>query len=143
MGNNGQRLNIAQKRLEFAWKCAQKGQEKGKEYTSAVRKMPALLLNNGLNTTFAFVYSKGSKKEKTSKSQREKTKSKENHWDFISKNAQEWLSMEHSPVKSLFKGDEGLIKVLIDIEHDQQRYILRELLTLFAAIKRFIPENEE
>ena len=115
--------DLAQKRSRFAYQKVEeaiqqfpkqkdeKESKKQKEYKSYVKKIPMMILTNGLGATFAFIYSKKKKSEA---------------YELIYKQVGEWFEIE-----------EDLVKWIIDQKSPQYRATTNELLALFNWLKRF------
>jgi len=120
--------DLAQKRSRFAYQKVEESIKKypnvidektkklvpskqQKEYKSYVKKIPMMILTNGLGATFAFIYSKKKKSEA---------------YELIYKQVGEWFEIE-----------EDLVKWIIDQESPQYRATTNELLALFNWLKRF------
>ena len=61
--SNGGIKDLAKERSQFAYRCAEDANKTStkKDYKSYVKKIPMMVLTNGLGATFAFVYSKKDK----------------------------------------------------------------------------------
>lgn len=120
--------DLEKERAKFAYMCVSKIIEKypnimdentkksvpskqQKEYKSYVKKIPMMILNNGLRATFAFIYSKKQKNEA---------------YDLIYKQTTEWL-----------KPEKNLIKWIINQESQEYKATTNEVLALFNWLKRF------
>lgn len=110
--------DLAKERSQYAYKCVVEAvkefsdkQQQQKEYKAYVKKIPMMILNNGLGATFAFVYSK---------------KKSGNTYQLIDMQTKKWL-----------KVDEDLIKWIIDQESPEYRATTNEVLALFNWLKRF------
>ncbi len=84
-----------------------------KEYKSYVKKIPIMILNNGLGATFAFIYSKKQKNEA---------------YDLIYIQTNQWLKKDDK---------KDLVKWIIDQESQECRVTTNEVLALFSWLKRF------
>jgi len=125
--------DLAQKRSQFAYKKVEEAIKKypnvkdektqksvpskqQKEYKAYVKKIPMMILSNGLGATFAFVYSKKDK----------------DAYGLIYKQVDEWLKQCH-----IQKSDGELIKWIISQESPEYRAVTNEVLALFNWLKRF------
>jgi len=81
------------------------------DYKSYVKKIPMMILNNGLGATFAFIYSK---------------KKEGNAYKLIYNQIQEWL-----------KANKDLVEWIINQESQEYRATTNEVLALFNWLKRF------
>jgi len=122
--------DLAQKRSQFAYQKVEEVikkypnviDEKTKEsvpskqqknYKSYVRKIPMMVLTNGLGATFAFVYSK---------------KKNGNAWELVYNQTKEWLKVPQN---------DELVKWIIDQDSQSYRAVTNEVLALFNWLKRF------
>jgi len=120
--------DLEKERAKFAYECVSKVIKKypnimdentkksvpskqQKDYKSYVKKIPMMILNNGLRATFAFIYSKKQKNEA---------------YGLIYKQTTEWL-----------KPDKNLIKWIIDQKPQEYKATTNEVLVLFNWLKRF------
>jgi len=85
----------------------------GKDYKSYVKKIPMMVLTNGLGATFAFVYSK---------------KKNGNAWELIYNQTKVWFQVPEN---------DELVKWIIDQESPEYRAVTNEVLALFNWLKRF------
>jgi CRISPR-associated protein Cmr5 len=83
-----------------------------KDYKSYVKKIPMMILNNGLGATFAFVYSRRDV----------------DAYNLIYNQTNEWLKKDD-------KND--LIDWIINLESSEYRAVTNEVLALFNWLKRF------
>jgi CRISPR-associated protein Cmr5 len=106
--------DIEKKRARKAYEYVTKANEneiiKG-DYKSYVKKIPMMILNNGLGATFAFIYSK---------------KKNGNAYEVIYSQIQEWL-----------KTDKDLVEWIIHQDSQEYRATTNEVLALFNWLKRF------
>lgn len=84
-----------------------------KEYKAYIKKIPMMILTNGLGATFAFVYSK---------------KKNGNAYELIYNQTKEWLTVHQN---------DELVKWIIDQESPEYRAVTNEVLALFNWLKRF------
>jgi len=106
--------DLEKNRSQFAYGCvveANKDDNIKKDYKSYVKKVPMMILNNGLGATFAFIYSK---------------KKDGNAYELIYKQTTEWL-----------KSDKNLVEWIINQESQEYRATTNEVLALFNWLKRF------
>ena len=109
---------------------------KDDNYKSYVKKVPMMVLNNGLGATFAFIYSK-SKKDKKVNNRIVKSGEKENPknaYDLISYQIDDWFK-NHSFIEK--KSDNDLVEWIINQESQEYRATTNEVLALFNWLKRF------
>jgi len=83
-----------------------------KDYKSYVKKIPMMILNNGLGATFAFVYSRRDV----------------DAYNLIYNQTNEWLKKDD-------KND--LIDWIINLDSSEYRAVTNEVLALFNWLKRF------
>jgi CRISPR-associated protein Cmr5 len=81
------------------------------DYKSYVKKIPMMILNNGLGATFAFIYSK---------------KKEGNAYELIYNQITKWL-----------KADKDLVEWIINQDSQEYRATTNEVLALFNWLKRF------
>ena len=122
--------DLAQKRSQFAYQKVEEAIKKypnvidektkklvpskqQKEYKSYVKKIPMMILTNGLGATFAFIYSKKKKSEA---------------YELIDKQVLKWFKLDEK---------EDLVKWIIDQESQEYRATTNEVLALFNWLKRF------
>ena len=85
-----------------------------KEYKSYAKKLPSLVLTNGLAATVAFACEKGGA------------------WDLLVKNISCWLVK-----KKFFADKDGLKEYLCSLYSDDYRIVTNEVLSLFEWVRRF------
>lgn len=107
--------DLARNRSQFAYKKVEEARKQSfkKDYKNYVKKIPMMVLTNGLGATFAFVYSK---------------KKDGNAYDLIYTQTKEWLKV---PEK------DELVQWIIDQESPEYRATTNEILALFQWLKRF------
>ncbi len=117
-GTNKYKASFTYSKVEDAISKFKTDDKKQKEYKSYVKKIPIMILTNGLASTFAFIYSKKGKNEA---------------YKLIYEQTEEWLK------KRGYKKDKGkeLAKFFIDLEPMKYRMNTNEVLTLFSWLKRF------
>jgi CRISPR-associated protein Cmr5 len=139
-------------RAEFAYRCAEEGKKiikktqidgewyEDDKYKSYVKKIPSMILSNGLGQTLAYVLSKKQKiKEGKLPGSRENPK---NAYDLIYKQLTEYIISEHTTritpddKKELIEKKE-LVKWVIDLESSKYKYITQEILAFLNWLKRF------
>ena len=104
---------------------------KDDKYKSYVKKIPMMILNNGLGATFAFIYSKRKNYDKNKGKAGEKENPK-NAYDLIYKQVDNWLQQSY-----INKPKEELVKWIISQNSSEYRATTNEVLTLFNWLKRF------
>ena len=108
--------DLEKDRAKFAYGCvveANKNDKIKNDYKPYVKKIPMMILNNGLGATFAFVYSK---------------KKNGNAYELIDKQVLKWFSLDEK---------QDLVKWIIDQESQEYRATTNEVLALFGWLKRF------
>jgi len=122
--------DLDKKRSQFAYGCVEEAIKKypnvidektnksvpskqQKEYKAYVKKIPMMILNNGLGATFAFIYSKKQKNEA---------------YELIDKQVLKWFKLDDK---------KDLVKWIIDQESQEYRATTNEVLALFNWLKRF------
>lgn len=108
--------DLEKQRSQYAYGCVVEANKKSaikKEYKSYVKKIPMMVLNNGLGATFAFVYSK---------------KKNGNAYELIDTQIQKWFKIDEK---------EDLVKWIIEQNSSEYRATTNETLALFNWLKRF------
>lgn len=113
-------------RAEFAYKrveeAIEKLKDKKKEYLSYTRKIPQMILSNGLGQALAFV----------------KAKSKDgNTYDLIYKQITEYLKGNSTSRIQMPSDKTELIEWVISCDSADYRYITQEILAFLNWLKRF------
>ncbi len=106
--------DLEKERAIFAYQCVEKANsDKGlkDDYKSYVKKIPTMILTNGLGATFAFIYSKNG-----------------NAYELIYTQTNEWLKKDDK---------KNLIDWIINLESSEHRAVTNEILALFGWLKRF------
>jgi len=116
-------------RAEFAYKCVEKAIEifkdnskKQKEYKSYTRKIPSMILSNGLGQTLAFIKAKSEKG---------------NAYDLIYQQLTEYMKSEHTARIKMPQEKNDLIELVISCNSSTYRYITKEILAFLNWLKRF------
>ncbi|AEH51247.1 type III-B CRISPR module-associated protein Cmr5 [Pseudothermotoga thermarum] len=115
-------------RAEFAYKCVENVIEKSKDigkdlaedYKSYSKKLPMMILTNGLAQALAFVFSK---------------KKETNAWGMLYKHIKEYLC-NHS-IRKFDIGNEELTKWIISCDKETYRAATKEVLAFLSWVKRF------
>jgi len=111
-------------RAEFAYKCAVEAKDKNykSEYRSHVKKIPTMILSNGLGQTLAFI----------------KSKSKEgNAYELIYKQLMDYMKSEHTSRINMPKEKNDLTEWVINVDSSTYRYITQEILAFLNWLRRF------
>jgi CRISPR-associated protein Cmr5 len=116
-------------RAEFAYRCVEeaietfkKDSKKQKEYKSYTRKIPTMILSNGLGQTLAFIKAK-SKKEKA--------------YDLIYQQLTEYMKSDHTARIKMPQEKNDLVEWVISCNSSTYRYITQEILAFLNWLKRF------
>jgi len=125
-------------RAEFAYKCVEKAIEifkdnskKQKEYKSYTRKIPTMILSNGLGQTLAFVKAKSDKG---------------NAYDLIYSQLTEYMKSAHTVRIQMPKEKNDFVEWVISCDSSKYRYITQEILAFLNWLRRFaegLIEGEE
>ncbi|HOK34159.1 MAG TPA: type III-B CRISPR module-associated protein Cmr5 [Fervidobacterium sp.] len=123
-------VNLIQKleqgRAEFAYNCVKDALNKldsrrQKEYKSYVKKIPQMILSNGLGSTLAFVLSKSEKG---------------NAYDLIYSQIEMYLRSQ-SASRIRLPDQIGLIQWIVSCNSTEYKYASREILSFFNWLRRF------
>jgi len=125
-------------RADFAYKCVKQAIEnfrdnskKQKEYKSYSRKIPTMILSNGLGQTLAFVRAKSETG---------------NAYDLIYKQLTEYMKREHTARIRMPQELVELLEWVISCDSSKYRYITKEILAFLNWLRRFaegLIEGEE
>lgn len=152
-------------RAEFAYRCAEEGKKitsniqidgewyKDDKYKSYVKKIPSMILSNGLGQTLAFVVSKRQKPKKKDRQTHNPglPENPKNAYDLIYKQLKKYMESEHT-IRITTKDKKELIEKndfvewIISCNSAKYRYITQEILALLNWLKRFaegLIEGEE
>ena len=116
-------------RAEFAYRCVEKAIEifkdnskKQKEYKSYARKIPTMILSNGLGQTLAFIKAKSEKG---------------NAYDLIYSQLTEYMKSAHTVRIQMPKEKNDFVEWVISCDSSKYRYITKEILAFLNWLKRF------
>ncbi len=114
-------------RAEFAYKCVKNAvnnldDKKKKEYRSYTRKIPQMILSNGLGQTLAFVYAK---------------KEEGNAYDLIYKQLTDYLKSESTTRIRMPENKNELSEWVISLDSYNYRYVTEEVLAFLNWLKKF------
>lgn len=117
--------SLEQRRANAAYKFAQEG--KTKEYKSLVKKTPVLIKNNGLGSTYAYLFAK-SQKDHLSK--------------LLCDQTLAWLKQDpkrliEDSLKDTDGKDRPLVEILISLDSATYRAVTNEVLALFNWLRKF------
>lgn len=147
MSIQGEIKKLEQGRVEFAYKCALQGKKlpeqielegifyKDGKYKSYAKKIPTMILNNGLGQTLAFIVSKF-QKEKNKKKPGTKENPK-NAYDLIYKQITDYLKSENTTRIKMPSDKNELVEWVISCDSKEYRFITQELLAFLNWLKRF------
>ncbi|ROL57223.1 type III-B CRISPR module-associated protein Cmr5 [Bacteroidetes/Chlorobi group bacterium Naka2016] len=115
-------------RAEFAYKCAEEAikrlnEKRKKEYRSYTRKIPMMVLSNGLGQTLVFI----------------KAKSNDgNVYELIYDQITRYFKESYAPSRVKMPSNENeLIKWVISCDSTTYRYITQDLLAFLNWLRRF------
>jgi len=110
--------DLAKERSQFAYQKVEEASKQSfkKDYKTYVKKIPMMVLTNGLGATFAFVYSKKNKEA----------------YGLIYTQVDEWLKKDYKQ-----NNNDELVKWIIDQDSQSYRAVTNEVLALFNWLKRF------
>jgi len=110
-------------RAEFAYKKVLEIKDKkfAGEYRSYVKKLPQMILFNGLGQTLAFIYSK---------------KEKGNAYEFIYSHISQYLESECTARISKQR-DKDLVEWVISLDSLEYRYVTEEVIAFLNWLRRF------
>lgn len=115
--------DVERQRAKFAYKCVEdvinQKQAELSEYKSYVKKIPMMILINGLAPTFAFILSKAKNK---------------NAYYFVYRNISSWLESEDARIQK--QGKEDLMVFILAQNSQNYRVLSNDILALFSWIKR-------
>jgi len=114
-------------RAEFAYNCVKGAdtslnEKKIKEYLSYTKRIPTMILTNGLGQTLAFVKSKGESG---------------NVYELLYKQIAKYLKSGSSTRIKMPEGKNDLLEWIISCNSPEYRYITQELLAFLNWLKRF------
>lgn len=115
-------------RAEFAYGCVKEANDrlgddkKRKEYRSYTRKIPQMILSNGLGQTLAFVFSK---------------KEEGPAYELIYNQLTDYLKSNSSPRIKMPEGQNELIEWVISLDSYNYRYVTEEILAFLNWLKKF------
>lgn len=142
-------------RAEFAYRCALEGKNimsgskvdnewyRDDKYKSYVKKIPSMILSNGLGQTIAFIVAKR-KKENDKRKPGTKDNPK-NAYDLIYKQLTDYLR-SNSTTRINITDKAELIEWVISLPSAQYRYLTEEVLAFLNWLKKFaegLIETEE
>ncbi len=125
MASKGDLRKVADSRANHAFKSA-KSHVNNKNYDSYVKKMPAMIMNNGLLNTFAFGLSKG------------------NGWIDIINDIKSWIGDDNCPVTDAVKkcatdssNASKFVENVLNLNSDEYLLLTREVLNYLNWLRRF------
>lgn len=113
-------------RAEFAYDCVKQAKEelkieKQREYRSYSRKIPQMILSNGLGQTLAFIYAK---------------KEEGNAYDLIYRQLTDYLKRVSTRI-NMPDNQIELIEWIISLDSYHYRHVTEELLSFLSWLKKF------
>ncbi|HOQ40252.1 MAG TPA: type III-B CRISPR module-associated protein Cmr5 [Fervidobacterium sp.] len=123
-------VNLIQKlergRAEFAYSCVKNAlhmlePKKQKEYKSYVKKIPQMILSNGLGPTIAFVFAKSENG---------------NAYDLIYKQINQYIKSETSS-RIRITDNTDFLQWIVSCNSTEYKYASREILSFFNWLRRF------
>jgi len=138
-------------RAEFAYRCAEEGKKiirktqidgewyEDDKYKSYVKKIPSMILSNGLGQTLAFVVSKRQKPKKKDGQTHNPGSSEnpKNAYDLIYKQLTEYIKSDHTARIKMPQEKNDLVEWVISCNSSTYRYITQEILAFLNWLKRF------
>ncbi|MCX7948317.1 MAG: type III-B CRISPR module-associated protein Cmr5 [candidate division WOR-3 bacterium] len=115
-------------RAEFAYRCVEEAIQnlseikKQKEYRSYVRKIPQMIISNGLGQTLAFVFAK---------------KKNGNAYDLIYRQITDYLKSDATARIRMPNNQNELIKWVISLNSYEYRHVTEEILAFLNWLRRF------
>ena len=134
-------------RAEFAYNCALEGKKiltksqideewyEDNNYKSYVKRLPSMILTNGLGQTLAFIVSKR-KKEKDNKKPGTEQNPK-NAYDLIYRQLTNYLKSNSSVRINMPQDKNELVEWVISLDSDKYRYVTEEVLAFLNWLKKF------
>ncbi len=128
MAQKETKINKLEKgRAEFAYNCVKEALEKldiekQKDYRSYTRKIPTMILTNGLGQTLAFIKAKIKKG---------------NAYDLIYRQLTDYLKSNTTSRIKMPGDKQELLEWVISCDSTEYRYITREILSFLNWVKRF------
>lgn len=113
-------------RAEFAYNCVKRIVDEGddkiqKNYRSIVRRIPQMILSNGLGQTLAFIYSK--KKDR-------------NAFKLLYDQLAEYLK-SNTTIRIQMPNNVELIEWVISLKSFEYRYVTEEILSFLTWLRKF------
>ena len=119
------------------WKMNKKGKDFASKYLSYARKLPSMIIYNGLLTTVAFAKAKAKKASARAKvEEREKVNIEGLAWEKLLEHLKEFLRRE-----GINQDNKDLIEFLSEREVQEYRFITKRVLDFSLWLKR-IAEGE-
>ncbi|CUT01625.1 type III-B CRISPR module-associated protein Cmr5 [Candidatus Kryptobacter tengchongensis] len=134
-------------RAEFAYRCALEGKSilqkieingefyEDDKYKSYVKKIPSMILTNGLGQTLAFICAKR-KKEKDKKKPGSEGNPK-NAYDLIYKQLTDYLKSDSTARIRMPENQNELIEWVISLDSYNYRYVTEEVLAFLNWLRKF------
>ncbi|MBC7319182.1 type III-B CRISPR module-associated protein Cmr5 [bacterium] len=128
MNNKETIINKLEKgRAEFAYECMMKivnttDEKKKKEYRSYIRRLPTMILTNGLGQALAFVVAKSENG---------------NAYKLIYKQLTNYMKSKYITKIQMPQDEKEFLKWVISCDSQTYRYITQEILAFLNWLKRF------
>lgn len=127
MNNKETIINKLEKgRAEFAYECMMEivntTDEKKKEYRSYIRRLPTMILTNGLGQALAFVVAKSENG---------------NAYELIYKQLTNYMKSKYITKIQMPQDEKEFLKWVISCDSQTYRYITQEILAFLNWLKRF------
>jgi len=128
MANENFITKLEKGRAESAYKCVEKAikelKDKSKDYKSHVKKIPSMILSNGLGQTLAFIKAKSNSKSGDA-------------YKLIYEQLTNYLKSEYPSRIKMPQNENELIKWVINLDSTNYRHLTEELLSFLNWLKRF------
>jgi CRISPR-associated protein Cmr5 len=128
MANENFITKLEKGRAESAYKFVEEAikelKEKSKDYKSHVKKIPSMILSNGLGQTLAFVKAKSNSKSGDA-------------YKLIYKQLTNYIKSECPSRIKMPQNENDLVKWVISLDSTRYSYVTEELLSFLNWLKRF------
>ncbi len=108
---------VMDKRANIAYKYAKEFSTKNKDYASRVKKLPAMIMNNGLGNTLAF--------------------SKEKGWNDVIKSIVSWLKEPDCSAHQSDINENNIMERVLSLNSEEYRLLTGEILAYLNWLRRF------
>jgi len=128
MANENFIAKLEKGRAESAYKCVEEAieklKDKSKDYKSHVKKIPSMILSNGLGQTLAFIKAKSNSKSGDA-------------YKLIYEQLTNYIKSECPSRIKMPQNEKELIKWVINLDSTDYRHLTEELLSFLNWLKRF------